>query len=128
MDCLIYFKIQIELITNINQIAFSKFLEEVDTGRVVQVTIQGNNINGTLSDGSKFKTYSPNYPDLVAKLSERNVSINASPVEDKMPSLLGVLLSWFPMLLINWSMDIFYASNARRKRRPWVLENQKQNY
>ena len=32
------------------KIAFSKFLEEVDTGRVVEVTIQGNNINGTLSD------------------------------------------------------------------------------
>ena len=39
-----------------NNIAFSKFLEEVDSGRVVQVEIQGNNISGTLSDGSKFKT------------------------------------------------------------------------
>ena len=86
--------------TNNNQIAFSKFLQEVDNGRVVEVKIQGNNINGTLSDGSKFKTYSPNYPDLVGKLSEKNVSIIASPVEDKMPSLLGVLLSWFPMLLL----------------------------
>ena len=85
---------------NSNQIAFSTFLEEVDNGRVVEVQIQGNNINGTLSDGSKFKTYSPNYPDLVNKLSDKNVSINAAPVEDKMPSLLGVLLSWFPMLLL----------------------------
>ena len=42
---------------NSNQIAFSTFLEEVDNGRVVEVEIQGNNINGTLSDGSKFKTY-----------------------------------------------------------------------
>jgi len=83
-----------------NSIAFSKFLEEVDSGRVVEVEIQGNNINGILSDGSKFKTYSPSYPDLVGKLSEKNVSIIASPVEDKMPSLLGVLLSWFPMLLL----------------------------
>ena len=33
------------------QIAFSKFLEEVDSGRVVQVEIQGNNINAILSDG-----------------------------------------------------------------------------
>ena len=38
-----------------NKIAFSKFLEEVDTGRVVEVEIQGNNIKGILSDGSKFK-------------------------------------------------------------------------
>ena len=66
----------------------------------LKLKIQGNNINGTLSDGSKFKTYSPNYPDLVGKLSEKNVSIIASPVEDKMPSLLGVLLSWFPMLFL----------------------------
>ncbi len=83
-----------------NKIAFSKFLEEVDNGRVVQVNIQGNNISGELSDGSKFTTYSPNYPGLVEKLSEKNVSIVAAPVEDKMPSLLGVLLSWFPMLLL----------------------------
>merc|ERR1712225_220397 len=30
----------------------------------------------------------------------KNVSITASPIEDKMPSLLGVLVSWFPMLLL----------------------------
>ena len=83
-----------------SQIAFSKFLQEVDDGRVVEVKIQGNNINGILSDGSKFSTYSPNYPGLVEKLTERNVNIVASPVEDKMPSLLGVFLSWFPMLLL----------------------------
>ena len=83
-----------------NKIAFSKFLQEVDNGRVVEVEIQGNNINGVLSDGSKFITYSPNYPGLVEKLSDKNVSIVASPVEDKMPSLLGILLSWFPMLLL----------------------------
>ena len=83
-----------------NKIPFSKFLEEVDSGRVMEVEIQGNNIKGTLSDGTKFNTYSPNYPELVGKLSERNVSIVASPQEDKMPSLFGVLLSWFPMLLL----------------------------
>jgi len=83
-----------------NKIAFSKFLEEVDAGRVIQVEIQGNNIDGIMSDNSKFNTYSPNYPDLVEKLSSKNVNIIASPVEDKMPSLFGILLSWFPMLLL----------------------------
>ncbi len=86
--------------TQSDQIAFSEFLKEVDTGRVVQVEIKGNNIEGTLSDGSKFKTYSPNYPELVDKLNSKGINIVASPVEDKMPSLLGVLLSWFPMLLL----------------------------
>ena len=46
------------------------FLDEVDAGRVVEVKIQGNNISGVLSDGKNFNTYSPNYPELVDKLSQ----------------------------------------------------------
>ena len=83
-----------------DSLPFSNFLNEVDAGRVVEVKIQGNNISGVLANGNAFKTYSPNYPDLVDKLSDKGVSIIASPQEDKMPSLLGILLSWFPMLLL----------------------------
>ena len=83
-----------------NKLPFSNFLNEVDAGRVVEVKIQGNNISGVLADGKNFRTYSPNYPELVEKLSSKNVSIIATPTEDKMPSLLGILLSWFPMLLL----------------------------
>ena len=91
-------------------------MNEVEAGRVVEVKIQGNNISGILADGKTFTTYSPNYPELVDKLSSKGVSIVASPQEDKMPSLLGILLSWFPMLITYWCLDIFYASNARWKR------------
>ena len=83
-----------------NDISFSEFLKEVDNGRVVQVNIEGNNISGILSDGKNFTTYAPNDPNLVEKLSNKGVGITATPTEDKMPSLLGVLLSWFPMLLL----------------------------
>ena len=97
-----------------SSIAFSQFLSEVETGRVVRVQIQGNNITGTLSDGSKFTTYSPNYPNLVEKLNSKGVSIVATPLEAKMPSLLGVLLSWFPMLLLIGVWDFFmsYVADA----------------
>ena len=83
-----------------NELIFSEFLTEVDNGRVVEVQIQGNNIYGVLSDGNKFFTYSPNDPNLIEKLSEKGVNISAAPTEEKMPSLFGVLLSWFPMLLL----------------------------
>jgi len=79
---------------------FSEFLNHIEEGRVVQVEITGNNIEGVLSNGTVFNTYAPNDPNLVEKLSTKGVSITATPVEDKMPSLLGVLLSWFPMLLL----------------------------
>tara|TARA_B100001123_G_scaffold279656_1_gene311542 strand:- start:948 stop:2831 length:1884 start_codon:yes stop_codon:yes gene_type:complete len=83
-----------------DRVAFSDFLKNVEDGRVVQVEIKGNEIDGVLSDGTTFNTYAPNDPNLVEKLSSKGVSITALPAEDKMPSLLGVLLSWFPMLLL----------------------------
>ena len=83
-----------------DKMPFSEFLKNIEDGRVVQVEIKGNNIQGILSDGTTFNTYAPNDPNLVEKLSSKGVTITASPLEDKMPSLLGVLLSWFPMLLL----------------------------
>jgi len=85
---------------NQEKIIFSEFLKEVDNGRVVEVQIQGNNIKGVMANGKTFTTYSANYPNLVEKLSDSGVSISAVPKDEKMPSLLGVLLSWFPMLLL----------------------------
>ncbi len=66
-----------------NNIIFSEFLSEVDNGRVVQVEIQGNRIKGIMSNGEKFSTYSPNDPNLIEKLSNKGVSISASPLEEK---------------------------------------------
>ena len=63
----------------------------------------------------KFTTYSPNDPNLIEKLSEKGVSISASPLDEKMPSLFGVLLSWFLMLLLI-AVWIFYGQNARWQR------------
>ena len=83
-----------------SEVIFSEFLDSVENGEVIKVQIQGNNINGVYSNGKSFKTYSPNDPNLIEKLSSNGVSISASPIEEKMPSLFGVLLSWFPMLLL----------------------------
>ena len=83
-----------------NKVIFSEFLTSVDNGEVLKVEIQGNNINGTYSNGNSFTTYSPNDPNLIEKLSDKGVSISAAPIDEKMPSLFGVLLSWFPMLLL----------------------------
>ena len=79
---------------------FSTFISEVDKGNVVSVDIKGSSLEGKFANGTKFRTYSPNYPNLVEKLSSKGVSFSAGPIEDKMPSFFGVLLSWFPMLLL----------------------------
>ena len=81
-------------------LAFSDFITEVQQGRVSDVTIQGNNIAGHFADGRAFSTYAPQDPALVDRLNDHGVRITAQPPDDSVPSLLGVLVSWFPMLLL----------------------------
>ena len=60
-------------------LAFSDFLNDVNRGQVSDVTIQGNNISGHFTDNRAFTTYAPNDPNLVNRLSEKNVRISAAP-------------------------------------------------
>ena len=83
-----------------NEITFSQFLAEVEAGNVMRVTMNGDKVSGQTSDGLQFSTYvPPNDPNLVERLTERGVMISVKPV-DRGPTLLGILISWFPMLLL----------------------------
>ena len=85
---------------NTVDLTYSQFLDEVEAGSIKDVIIRGNNINGAFEDGRSFKTYAANDPTLVDRLNDRGVNIAAAPLDDGYPSLLGVLISWFPMLLL----------------------------
>ena len=84
----------------IQDIAFSEFLQELDKGNIVEVNIKGDLINGDLIDGKKFKTVAPYDPNLVEKLSKQNVRINVEPINNNKSSFFNIILSWFPMLLL----------------------------
>jgi len=81
-------------------IPFSDFIAEVANGQVREVTIKGNQISGYYTDGRGFSSYAPNDPNLVERLTKRGVVIKAVPLDDGSPSLLQILISWFPMLLL----------------------------
>ncbi|MCC0057273.1 MAG: ATP-dependent metallopeptidase FtsH/Yme1/Tma family protein [Rhodobiaceae bacterium] len=83
-----------------NEMAYSDLLNEVNQGHVRSVTIAGRQITGQLDSGQNFQTYLPDDPNLVSKLEDKGVTINARPPAEDVPSLLGVLVSWFPMLLL----------------------------
>ena len=85
---------------NVIDLTYSQFLDEVEAGSVKDVVIRGSNINGAFDDGRSFKTYAANDPTLVDRLNDRGVNISAAPLDDGYPSLLGILISWFPMLLL----------------------------
>ncbi|MDG2481270.1 MAG: ATP-dependent zinc metalloprotease FtsH [Alphaproteobacteria bacterium] len=83
-----------------SEMTYSAFLDKVAIGQVKDVIIQGNRINGHELSGQAFTTFAPDDPSLVPFLEENEVNISAAPNEDDMPSFFGILLSWFPMLLL----------------------------
>ncbi|MDH4096877.1 MAG: ATP-dependent zinc metalloprotease FtsH [Nitrospira sp.] len=79
-------------------ILFSEFMARVDNGTLEQVTIRGNHISGVLKDKTRIRTYSANYPELVQVLREKNVQIEAKPVEES-PWYVSFLIALVPVLL-----------------------------
>ncbi len=84
-----------------NEIPYSEFLASVESGQVTEVELAGNRIHGTLRDSSNtFSTYAPQDPQLVERLRQKGIKFKARPSEEDMPSILSVILNWFPMLLL----------------------------
>jgi cell division protease FtsH len=84
-----------------SDVPYSQFITDVNSGRVKSVTITGDRITGTYSDNnSNFQTYSPGDAGLVGRLESKNVQIAARPESDGSNSLVGMLISWLPMILI----------------------------
>jgi cell division protease FtsH len=79
------------------EIIFSDFLKRVEGGEVREVTLRGQAISGRLADGSPFRTYAAEYPDLVRSLRERGVRIEVKPPDNN--PWYAILLQWVPMLL-----------------------------
>jgi len=78
---------------------YSEMLAYLEKDQISEVTIQGENITGKLSDGNVFKTYAPKDDKLVAHFREKGVKITARPPEES-PWYMTLLVSWFPMLLL----------------------------
>ncbi|MCY4659384.1 MAG: ATP-dependent zinc metalloprotease FtsH [Acidobacteria bacterium] len=82
-----------------NAMPFSEFIRQVDSGQVDSVTLTGNEVTGTTSDGTTFRTFAPpQYEGLVNKLVERDVAVTATEAAGSPWATL--LYTWAPMLLI----------------------------
>jgi cell division protease FtsH len=79
-------------------ITFSQLLSDVDQGRVREVTISGNEINGHFTDNRAFSTYAPNDPTLVQTLYKKNVAISAKPPSDGNSWLVTLLVNGLPLI------------------------------
>src|SRR3981081_2592510 len=78
---------------------YSQFMEEVKSGRIAEVVIEGRDLKAKTTDGKPVNSYSPGDIWLVSDLLKYGVKIKAKREEE--PSLLmNIFVSWFPMLLL----------------------------
>ncbi len=77
---------------------YSEFMSAVENNRVEEVETLGRNLSWKNKEGKRFKTYAPEDPELIKILREKGVVINAKKESDT--SLLQILLSWAPMILL----------------------------
>jgi cell division protease FtsH len=81
------------------EIIFSEFMIKLESDQVEEVTMKENSITGRFKDGTKFKSYSPEYPQLVSTLRDKNVSITARP-PDQNPWYVNFFFTWGPIIFI----------------------------
>ena len=82
------------------EMIFSDFMHRLKQDEVAEVTIKKpeNLILGTLKSGVKFKSYAPDYPDLVSELRGKGIRITAKP--DHTPWYMNVLFNFGPIILL----------------------------
>ena len=81
-----------------NEVAYSDLLSQVQANQVRNIELRGREATGELNDGTQFYTYVPDTSDLLQEAKTAGVRVNAAPPEDN--TLLSILISWFPMLLL----------------------------
>ncbi len=86
--------------TNQMKLAYSDFLTSIESGEITDVTISGSAISGHFRDGRTFSTYAPDDPQLINRLSEKSIRVMVNPSDENSPTLWGIIISWFPMLLL----------------------------
>ena len=82
-----------------NEVAFSEFMRQVQSGQVNSVELTGNEIVGTSTSGALFRTYAPpQYEGLANELIDLDVQVEARAATASPWATL--LYSWAPILLI----------------------------
>ena len=98
-----------------NTLAYSDFMAEAAAGNITDVTIKGQQITGHYAvSGDAFKTLVPENENVVDRIGGTGVQIKAERLDSDQINLVGVLLSWFPMLLLI-GVWIFFMRQMQSK-------------
>ena len=106
--------------TNTTHLAYSDFLNKVESGEVKDVIIRENAENGTriqghFNNGEAFALQAVSDPHLVETLRANKVKLAAAPATSSMDSFWGVFLSsWLPFIVLI-GVYIFFMRQMQGK-------------
>ena len=100
-----------------NPAPYSEFLDQVDKGQVLDVTVRSKIIRYTLIDRRTFSTQAMDDPRLIDRLAAKNVNFRAA-ADDNEPTLAKILINWFPMLLLIAVWFYFMRQQSRERGDP----------
>ncbi len=100
------------------QIEFAEYSQELEQGRVAEVTIRGQHLNGVFVDDTRFNTVGPaeSMQWVVNDLRERGVTPNFEEEDDQnllYTALFGVLPLLAMVFLFFWFMRNLQGTNGR---------------
>ena len=85
---------------NSRDMIYSQFMNEVEQGRVRDVTIAGNDITGKTTSGDSFATYAPSDPSLVATLRAKGVNVAAKTPSDGSNWVVALIVNVLPLIAL----------------------------
>ena len=118
---------------NSDTMAFSDFMNEAENKKISEVTVSGADVYGITTDGRRFYTYAPDDPSMIETLRHNDVKVNAKPIDTAGSTFWGIVISWFPMLLLV-GVWVFFMRQANAgnnkamsfgKSRARLVENNK---
>ena len=84
-----------------NEISYSEFMAGARDGSIQEVTIKGNTVSGSFgSSGESFTAVVPPNENVVDRVSETPVEIKARPEDPEQISLMSIIISLLPAILI----------------------------
>ena len=85
-------------INNKRELSFSQFLDQVGSGKVSEVVLDGETIHVREADGTRYEVVQPLGTNLVEVLSRSDVEVRA--VKQEKSGLMSAISVWLPFILL----------------------------
>ncbi len=82
-----------------SSLSYSELLSMVESERIGEVVIQGQELFVTDINNNKFKVFAPQDADLIRMLRNKGIAIKAQPPVES-PWYMSMLASWLPMIVL----------------------------